>query len=128
LSLALLDTSVLIAGPEDGQSLPDDLAISVISVGELQAGMELAKSAEEKQSRAKRWRLVQETFEPIPVDEVVALEYGRLLALARGSGRAQKATDLLIAATAAVTGRTLWTRDESQAALARAAKIPVRLI
>jgi predicted nucleic acid-binding protein len=128
LSLALLDTSVLIAGPDDGQSLPDDLAISVISVGELQAGVELAKSAEEKQARASRWRLVKEAFEPIPVDEAVALEYGRLLALARGSGRAQKATDLLIAATAAVTGRTLWTRDESQAALARAAKIPVRLI
>jgi predicted nucleic acid-binding protein len=128
LSLGLLDTSVLIATPDEGDSLPDDLAISVVTVGELQAGVDLAKSADEKQARATRLRLVSELFEPIPVSESIALEYGHLLALARTTGRIQKATDLFIAATAASTGRRLLTRDRSQASLAEEAKIPVSLV
>src|ERR687888_210880 len=48
--------------------------------------------------------------------------------VARKEQRAEKATDLLIVATAAVHDRTLHTRDERQASLARAAGIPVRLI
>ncbi len=128
MSLGLLDTSVLIAAQDEGESLPDDLAISVVTIGELQAGVELAKPAEEKQARASRLRLASELFDPIPVTEAIALEYGHLLALARRTGRVQKATDLLIAATAASTGRTLWTKDQSQASLAGEAKIPVSLV
>jgi toxin FitB len=128
LNLGLLDTSVLIAAPDLKAALPDDLAISVISLGELQAGVELAPSAEEKRARSMRLKLTRESFDPIPVDEEIAGEYGRLLAMARQAGRIQKATDLLIAATAASTGRTLWTRDEAQASLAEEAKIPARLV
>jgi predicted nucleic acid-binding protein len=128
LSLGLLDTSVLIAASAQGDSLPDDVAISVVTIGELQAGIDLARSAEEKQARATRLRMVTEIFDPIPVSEPIALEYGHLLALARRTGRVQKATDLLIAATAGSTGRTLWTRDRSQASLAEEAKIPVSLV
>jgi predicted nucleic acid-binding protein len=72
--------------------------------------------------------LVSELFEPIPVSESIALEYGHLLALARTTGPIQKATDLFIAATAASTGRRLLTRDRSQASLAEEAKIPVSLV
>lgn len=72
--------------------------------------------------------MVEGAFEPIPVDEAVAVEYGRLLALARKQRRSQKATDLLIAATAGVSGRTLWTRDDAQSALAQTASIAVRLV
>jgi predicted nucleic acid-binding protein len=107
----------------DGQS-----AISVISIGELQAGVELAAKAEVRNARRLRLEMVEQAFVPIVVDQKVAIEYGRLLALARKSLRVQKATDLLIAATAGVTGRTLWTRDEAQASLAEEAKIPTRLV
>ncbi len=128
MSLGLLDTSVLIAASDQGDALPDDLAISVVTIGELQAGIDLARSADEKQARAARMRLASELFDPIPITEGIALEYGHLLALARRTGRVQKATDLLIAATAAATGRTLWTRDQAQASLAGEAKIPVSLL
>jgi predicted nucleic acid-binding protein len=100
----------------------------VISIGELQAGVELAATAEVRNARRLRLEMVEKAFVPIVVDQKVAIEYGRLLALARKAGRVQKATDLLIAATAGVTGRTLWTRDEAQASLAEEAKIPTRLV
>jgi len=103
-------------------------AVSVISIGELEAGVELAKSAEIRNARRRRLDLLAQAFEPIVVDEDVAVEYGRLLAHARRTGRVQKATDLLIAATAGVTGRTLWTQDEAQASLAEEANVSTRLV
>ena len=103
-------------------------AISVVSIGELQAGVELAGTAEIRNARRLRLEMVEQAFVPIVVDEKVAIEYGRLLALARKARRVQKATDLLIAATAGVTGRTLWTRDEAQSSLAEQASISVRLV
>ena len=124
----LLDTSILIATLDAGVVFDTHSAISVVSVGELRAGVELAGSAEVRNARRIRLETVTEAFEPIGIGERTALEYGRLLALARRTGRVQKATDLLIAATAGESGRTLWTRDEAQASLAGEAKIPVRLV
>lgn len=103
-------------------------AISVISLGELQAGVELAATSEIRKARRHRLGMVEQAFVPIAVNEKVGIEYGRLLALARKARRVQKATGLLIAATAGVTGRTLWTRDEAQASLAEQAMISVRLV
>ncbi len=128
MSGVLIDTSVLIASAENGLDLADDSAISVITVGELHAGVNLARSPEIRNARQARLRRIMGVFAPIPVDEPVAIEYGRLLAFARSTGRVQKATDLLIAATAATTGRTLWTRDESQASLGREAGLVVNLV
>ena len=68
---------------------------------------------------------MRDAFEPIPVDEAIATVYGEVLALARSNGRASKATDLLIVATASATGRTLATNDQAQASLARMANVPV---
>lgn len=124
----LLDTSVLIAVLDERTTLEDDSAISVVTVGELQAGVDLAKTREVRSARQARFRQVSQAFEPIPIDESIAMEYGRLLALARKSGRIQKATDLFIAATAEVTARTLWTRDQFQASLASEAGIATRAI
>jgi predicted nucleic acid-binding protein len=103
-------------------------SISIISIGELRAGVEMAGNAEVRSARRVRLEMVEEAFEPVPVDESVAIEYGRLLALARKERRSEKATDLLIAATAGSSGRTLWTRDGSQASMAEAANIPVKLV
>lgn len=124
----MLDTSVLIAGTDEGLELADDSAISVVTVGELQAGVELARAAHIRRARQVRLNRVREAFAPIPINEETAIAYGRLLAVARKSGRIQKATDLLIAATAAINGRTLWTRDQAQAPLADEAVIASRLV
>ena len=123
---ALLDTSVVIASAEALPLGPDDqAAISVITIGELRAGVRLADDPEVRSVRQARFSTIRATFEPIPVDEPIAYQYGELLALARSEGRSSTATDLLIVATAAATGRTVLTLDDRQASLARAAGIPV---
>jgi predicted nucleic acid-binding protein len=124
---ALLDTSVLIAFDEVGAiELPETAAISAITVGELYAGVRLADSSLVRANRQARLTAVQATFDPLAVDVNVAHRYGEVLATARRAGRAEKATDLLIIATAAATGRTLHTLDGCQATLAELVGVPVR--
>lgn len=119
---SLLDTSVLTASdPHGALGLPESAAISVVSLGELHAGVELARSDEVGARRRRRLAAVRATFRPLPVDTEVARRYGELLATAHRGGRTEKASDLLILATARATGRRLVTRDERQARLARAA-------
>ena len=125
----MLDTSVVIGGVEQLQTaVPEAAAISVITLGELGAGVRLAGDPSVRAARQARFLAVREAFEPIPVDELIAEHYGEVLAAARSAGRTTKATDLLIIATAAATGRRLYTRDARQAALAQAAGIAVELI
>ena len=127
LTRLLLDTSVVIAGPATIRlTAGDSAAISVITVGELHAGVRLAGDPDVRALRQARLAAVRETFEPVLVDESVAERYGEVLATARGAKRTSKATDLLIIATAAATGRALHTLDDAQAALARLADVPVR--
>jgi predicted nucleic acid-binding protein len=125
VSGSLLDTSVLIARDETGAlELPDTAAISVITVGELRAGVLIARDETVAEERRRRLAAVRAAFAPLPVDEPVAERYGDVLAMARCSqGRAAKATDLLIIATAAATGRELYTLDTAQARLAQAAGV-----
>jgi toxin FitB len=127
LTRLLLDTSVVIAGSDAAKLNPGDTAaISVITIGELRAGVRLAGDPNTQTIRQARLAAVRETFEPLPVDEPVAEQYGEILAAARAQKRTSKATDLLIIATAAATGRALLTLDDAQAGLARLAGVPVR--
>jgi predicted nucleic acid-binding protein len=122
----LLDTSIVIASGE-GVSLAsgDAAAISVITIGELQAGIRLATDPELRSLRQARLNAVRTRFEPLPVDETIAFHYGELLATARSQGRSTQATDLLIIATASATGRSLLTLDDAQASLAQAGGVAV---
>jgi predicted nucleic acid-binding protein len=97
----------------------------VVTVGELRAGVLLATDSAERAARQGRLIRVLALFDPLPVDIPVVERYGEILATARTSGRAQKATDLLIVATAAATGRPLRTLDRRQAALAELAGVPL---
>lgn len=125
MSDGLLDTSVLIASDASALKLPRAAAISVVTLGELHAGVLLAHDEATRELRRRRLDAVRAAFAPLPVDEPVAERYGELLAFARSQRRAEKATDLLILATAAGAERTLYTLDSRQAELARAARIAV---
>lgn len=128
MSGRLLDTSALIALREPGGiERPETVAVSVITIGELHAGVKLAGSAEERAARQARLATVTEIFAPLPVDTHVAQRYGDVLATTRRAGRTEKATDLLIVATAMATGRTLYTLDTGQAGLAEQVGVAVRL-
>jgi predicted nucleic acid-binding protein len=114
----LLDTSAVIASADSLRLASDAItAISVLTIGELSAGVRLASNPEVRAIAA---------FEPLPVDETVAYRYGELLAIARAGRRSTKATDLLIIATASAGGRMLVTLDDAQASLARAASVAVQ--
>lgn len=127
MSGALLDTSIVIQDAEPaGLGTQVAAAISVITLGELRAGVRLARDPPVRAARQARLAAIRNAFSPLPVDEAVAEHYGDVLGTARTAGRITKATDLLILATAAATGRVLWTLDERQAALAREVGVAVR--
>jgi predicted nucleic acid-binding protein len=114
---ALLDTSAVISG-ELTLDPADRTAISVVTIGELRAGTLLATDLQTRAARQARLSAIREAYEPLAVDESVAERYGEVLAHARAAKRITTATDLLIIATAASTGRSLYTFDERQARLA----------
>ena len=108
----LLDTSVLIRG----DALPDDIesSISTISIAELHFGLLLASNDESRAIRASRLGAIEARYpDPLPVDDVVAREWGRLkAAVAQRGGQPRKRTaDLGIAATANVQGAELVTHN-----------------
>lgn len=120
MSGALLDTSVVIAVDENASmDLPIEAAISVVTLGELRAGVLRARGSIQQAARRARLADIRAAYAPLTVDEAVAEHYGDALAHARSVGRMAKATDLLIIATARATGRTLHTLDRAQANLAR---------
>lgn len=125
----LLDTSVLIAHDPDGRlQLPETGAISVITLGELRAGVLIARDDRIAEARRSRLAAVRAAFAALPVDEAVAERYGEVLAVARLHQRAAKATDVLIIATAATSGRELYSLDRGQMRLAQAAGVAARLL
>ena len=80
--------------------------------------MLLATDPPVRAARQARLAAVRGAYEPLPIDESVAEHYGEVLAGARTARRITTATDLLIIATAAATGRVLYTLDERQERLA----------
>jgi predicted nucleic acid-binding protein len=119
----LLDTSVFIAR-ESGRSiakLPDRVALSVITIGELQLGVFNAGDSATRSRRADTLALAR-AADPIPVSEAVMVSWARLVADCRAAGvhRAVKLTDALIAATAIEHGLPVVTQDADFDQIARA--------
>ena len=108
---AILDTSVLIA--DDVVPIPGALAISAVSLAELNFGVLVAKSMQVRAERLRRLSLLQQRFEALPVDEAVSVSYGRLAAavVEAGGQPRRRVMDLLIAATAHVHEAKLYTRN-----------------
>jgi tRNA(fMet)-specific endonuclease VapC len=114
----ILDTTVLVTAERGGMRLDDllddddDVAIAAITAAELLVGVELAAAAR----RQAREAFVGDVLATIPLEEYnleVARAHARLLAHVRRTGRPRGAHDLIIAATAAATGRTVVTSDAS---------------
>ncbi len=117
MSLLLLDTTFLIDAERGGVDLDDaiddddDVAISAVTVAELIVGVQLAS----RRHRTARQAYVDAIIEALPIiayDRGVAVEHAELLAAVRSQGRPRGAHDLLIAATARATHRTIVTADQ----------------
>jgi predicted nucleic acid-binding protein len=116
MSRGVLDTSVLVA--TDVAPIPGELAISVVSIAELQFGVLVAKTSEARAIRLARLSALQRRFDPLPVDDAVADSYARLAARVVDIGRQPRARtmDLLIAATAHAHGADIYTRNAADLA------------
>jgi predicted nucleic acid-binding protein len=110
----LFDTSLL-AEPTEGRTprLDGDCAVSVITVGELHAGVLLAVDDATRASRLRRLAAVLDIAAVLDVDRAVTARYGELRAAA-GRG---PSNDLWIAATALAHDLELVTGDRGQATL-----------
>lgn len=108
---AILDTSVVIAG--NSTPIPGVLAISAVTLAELQFGVLIAKAPDVRAERLRRLSVLQKHFDALPVDDAVAVSYGRLAAAVVEAGRQprRRVMDLLIAATAHAHGARLYTHN-----------------
>jgi predicted nucleic acid-binding protein len=118
----LLDTSVFIAR-EVGRALgelPEQVAISVITLGELQLGVLLATDDENRMRRAQTLALAR-VADPMPINEAVITAWARLVADCRAAGiqRTVRLTDALIAATAIENGLPVVTQDDDYRHIAK---------
>ena len=111
----LLDTSVVVDwdDPAVVAALPDEAAVSAITLAELAAGPRLASSSTEGARRQARLQQVEATFEPLPFGVGAARSYGQVVAAVVESGRShrRRVADLFIAATAHANGLALYTRN-----------------
>ena len=129
-SSGLLDTSVFIARETKRPvgELPDHVAVSVVTIGELQLGVLSAPNSDSRARRADTLALAR-TADPIPISESVMTSWARLVTDCRAAGihRMVKLTDALIAATAIEHGLPVVTQDDDYDRIA-AAHPPLRVI
>ena len=118
LTRLLLDTTFLIDAERLGDELDaviddnDDVAIATITVAELRVGVELSRG----KTRMGRQRFLGDVLANVPVidyDLEVADAHAQLLAFVRQQGRPRGAHDLIIAATALASQRTVLTADQT---------------
>jgi hypothetical protein len=119
----LLDTNVLILRHwVDPTELPDEMAISAVTLAELSAGPHQVRSNSEQdmydehEERARRTEALQRAeseFDPVPFDAEAARIYGRVTAAIVAAGRKprRRIADLMIAATAIAEDLPLYTTN-----------------
>jgi predicted nucleic acid-binding protein len=111
---AILDTSVFIAleqGRAISRSLPDRVAVSVVTLAELELGVLVARDADVRAIRLATLTRVREQTAGLPVDAQVSSAYARLAASELSAGRKPRVNDTWIAATALVHDAEVWTQD-----------------
>lgn len=102
MSRGLLDTSVFIAREErdlDTARIPDEVAVSVVTYGELRAGVLAATDLTVRSRRLSTLQTVAD-LEPLPIDTAVADAWATLRLLLAEAGRRVNVNDTWIAATA----------------------------
>ena len=111
--VGLVDTSVFIAR-EQGRplsgALPERLAASAVTLGELRQGVLAAPDSPTRITRLRTLRRA-ESLSPIPIDDDVADAWAALRVTLAEEGRRLSVNDSWIAATAIAHGLPLVTQD-----------------
>jgi len=117
----LADTSVFIAResgrPIQASLLPDELAVSIITIGELRAGVLAASDVTTRDMRLATLTAAM-TLDPIAIEDDVAAQWARLRVLLRDSGQRMPVNDSWIAATAMALQVPIVTQDDDYINLA----------
>lgn len=128
MSRGLADTTVFIAR-ESGRALqsellPDEIAVSVITIGELRAGV---LAAVDVVTRDRRLTTLTQALalEPISIDGTVAESWARLRLLLRDSQQRMPVNDSWIAATALSLGVPVVTQDDDYVEISGLAVIEI---
>lgn len=120
MTAGLADTTVFIAlehgRPVRAEALPDRLAVSVITIGELRAGVLNAADVETRDRRLSTLTAAL-ALAPVPIDQDVAEAWARLRVLLRQHRLRMPANDSWIAATAMTLGVPVVTQDEDYVSL-----------
>jgi predicted nucleic acid-binding protein len=109
----LVDTSVFIAR-EAGrplESLPDEPAVSVVTLAELHLGVLRARDAQTRARRLRTVSRVEREYDAIPIDAEVARTFASIIGDARVAGRRPHVMDVWIAATGVRHGLVVFTQD-----------------
>lgn len=111
----ILDTNILIAyerGTIDRGALDEDeLAVAAVTIAKYRVGIELADTVARAADRARALAAITASVDVLEYTETTASHHARLIAHTRRSGTPRGAHDLIIAAHASETGRTVLTRD-----------------
>lgn len=110
---AVADTSIFIAqetGRELGE-LPEKIAVSVITVAELELGVLRATDPDARARRLSTLSRVQSIYPLLPVGPEIASCFARIAAAERSRGRRLRRHDTWIAATAMHHGAAVLTQD-----------------
>lgn len=110
---AILDTSVFIAREQERPlgNLPDEVAVSVVTLSELRHGVLSADGHERMAQRLSTLEAARQIASPLVIDEAVGEELARLRVSLKAVERAMKVMDAWIAATAMAHGAAVCTQD-----------------
>jgi predicted nucleic acid-binding protein len=113
LKKAVADTSVFIAQETGRQlgDLPEKIAVSVVTVAELELGVLRAADPEDRAARLSTLSRVQSLYPLLPIGAEVASWFARIAAAERSRGRRLRRHDTWIAATAMHHGAAVLTQD-----------------
>ncbi len=111
----ILDTTMLIAyergtsgwTPDDD----DDVAVAAISLAEFRVGVELSTSQRHVRERRRALSLILPAVSALAYTEKTAEHHARLVAHTRRAGTLRGPYDIIVAAHAAETGRTIVSLD-----------------
>src|SRR4030088_389861 len=95
--------------------LPDESAISAITLAELSAGPHATEDKAERARRQDRLQWASATWDPLPFDVEAARAYGRMFAAARAAGQSSRPrlADFVIPSPAAANSLPVYTRNPS---------------
>lgn len=110
----VLDTNlVILARRLHSESLPEEPAITTVTLAELAVGPLTARDPAERARRQEHLQFAERSFDPLPFDIAAARAFGAVAAAMRRGGRKARARsfDAMIAAVAVANGLPLYTAN-----------------